>query len=89
MRDWLAELNARHDEVRESFGAAGVRAEQAFLVPGPAGTLLIYVSEAESHGEAERAFDASALAIDVEHRRVMEECVEATLSEWPVYDVRA
>jgi hypothetical protein len=30
---------------------------------------------------------ASTLAIDVEHRAVMAECMETTLDEAPVYDV--
>lgn len=89
LRDWLAELNSRDGEVRESFAASGVRAEQAYVLSGAAGSLLIYVSEAADHSAAQAAFDASTLPIDVEHRRVMEECVESTVDAWPVYDVRA
>jgi hypothetical protein len=87
LREWLGGLNARADELRESFAAAGVRAEQAFIVSDEAGSLLIYVSEADDQARAERAFVASTLAIDVEHRAVMAECMETTLDEAPVYDV--
>ena len=87
LRDWLAELNARPGEVRESFSAAGVRAEQAFVLQDGAGWLLIYISEAGSHADAGRIFDQSGLPIDIEHRRVLEECIEETLTEPPVYDV--
>jgi hypothetical protein len=87
LRDWLAELNFRADEVRQSFSAAGVRAEQAFVLPGETGGLLIYVSEAADPVHAARVFAASGLAIDLEHRETMLECIEETLNEAPVYDV--
>ena len=86
LRAWLGELHARADELRESFAAAGVRSEQAFLVDDGAGWLLIYVSEADDQAHAARAFAASSLAIDVEHRAVMAECIETTLNDPPVYD---
>jgi cell pole-organizing protein PopZ len=86
LREWLTELNTRADEVREAFSASGVRAEQAFVLSGATGSLLIYVSEAAHHGNAAQAFAESNRAIDVEHRRVMEECVEE-MDVAPVYDV--
>ena len=89
LRAWLAQLNSRADEVRESFAAAGVRAEQAFVLPGVTGSLLIFVGEAANHATAAQVFDASTRPIDVEHRRVMEECIEATIDEAPAYDVSA
>jgi hypothetical protein len=87
LREWFDEVNARAGEVRESFAATGVRAEQAFVVSDESGSLLIYVSEADDHAAADRAFAASSLAIDVEHRNVMAQCIERTLDEAPVYDM--
>jgi hypothetical protein len=87
LREWLAELNSRAEEVRESFAAAGVRAEQALVLSGVTGSLLVYVSEAADQEHATRVFDTSSLAVDTEHRRVMDECIEETLTETPIYNV--
>jgi hypothetical protein len=87
LREWFEQLHAREQEVRESFGGAGVRAEQAFILPGVEGGLLIYVSETDNAGHASRTFDESTLAIDVEHRRVMEECLEGGLDVVPAYQM--
>ena len=47
LRDWLAELNKRRDEVRKTFEQEGVRHEQAHLIAVEGGTALLYVVEAE------------------------------------------
>jgi hypothetical protein len=87
LQDWLHQLNARASEVRESFAAGGVRAEQAFILQGVTGSLLVYASEAEDRDRAAAAFEASTLAIDDEHRRVMAECLETPIDVAPAYDV--
>ena len=87
LRAWFSEMDQRREELRESFAAAGVRAEQAYVISGVTGTLLVYVSEADDHARAERVYAASTLSIDVEHRAVMQECVEQTIAEAPAYDV--
>ena len=87
LHEWFAQLHARANEVQESFSSSGVRAEQAFILPGVSGGLLVYVSEAGDTGHAARTFDASTLAIDTEHRRVMEECLEGGLDVIPVYQM--
>ncbi len=89
LRAWLEEMHARADAVRDSFAAAGVRAEQAFVISDGAGPLLVYVSEAADHAQAARAYAASSLAIDAEHRQVMDECIERTLPDAPLFDVSA
>ncbi len=86
LRDWLGELNSRADEVCESFAQSGVRAEQAFVVTGATESLLVYVSDADNQETAARQFAASTLAIDIEHRAAMDECIQETLTEPPVYD---
>jgi hypothetical protein len=42
LREWLSELNARADEVRATFEAETVRAEQAYIIPTGDGPLLVY-----------------------------------------------
>jgi hypothetical protein len=84
LHEWFEQLHARAGEVRESFSTSGVRAEQAFILPGG---VLVYVSEVADAGHAARAFDESSLAIDVEHRRVMEECIEGGVDVTPAYDM--
>jgi hypothetical protein len=88
LREWLSYLNSRPEDIRKSFAASGVRAEQAFIVPDSAeGALLVYVSEAADQQQSARAFEESTLELDLEHRRVMDECLEPTMDVPPVYDV--
>lgn len=89
LQDWLSELTWRAEEVRESLRASGIRAEQAFMVPGDGGSLLVYVSEADDQVFAAQVFASSSLPIDEQHRQVMRECVEETLNLAPSYEVTA
>ena len=73
LESWLFELMSRQDEVRETFIQETVRHEQAFIIRGEDGPLLIYVIEAEDHERGVTAFQSSQLPIDLEHRRVMNE----------------
>jgi hypothetical protein len=87
LRAWLAELNARAGEVRETFRDESVRAEQAYIVPGDSGPLLIYAVEAEDFEHASKAYATSHHKIDAEHRQVMRECLAESLNISPLYDV--
>lgn len=87
LRAWLAELNSRADEVRETFRDETVRAEQAYIVAGSEGPLLVYVMEAEDFGQGAKAYAASRHKIDAEHREVMRECLEESPKVDPLYDV--
>lgn len=87
LRAWLAELNARADEVRETFRNETVRAEQAYIVEGATGPVLVYVMEAENFDHAAKAFAASPYGIDAEHRAVMTECIGESAGLAPLYDV--
>ena len=71
LRAWMAELNRRSDEVRETFAQEGVRHEQAYLLKTTEGAVLIYAMEAADHKRAAAAFQSSALPIDREHKRIM------------------
>ena len=89
LREWLLELNARSDEVRATFEAETVRAEQAYIIPTRDGPLLVYAMEAEDFDRGRQAFAASKHAIDREHRAVMQECLDESLGLHPLYDVAA
>lgn len=89
VRQWLAELTTRADEVRETFRDETVRAEQAFIIPGEGGPLLLYVIEAEDLEQGSRAFANSTHRIDIEHKAVMRECLDEPLALRPLYDVTA
>ena len=87
LRAWLAELNSRADEVRETLRGETVRAEQPYIVAGDEGPLLVYVMEAEDFGQGSKAFAASSHKLDAEHKEVMRECVGESLKLDPLYDV--
>src|SRR5205085_10211403 len=75
LRAWMAEVNGRQDEVRETFRRQGVHHEQAFLVDGKDGPLFIYAIEMEDPEKARRAFETSQLPIDREHAAVMAQVI--------------
>jgi len=87
LRAWLAELNTRIDEVRETFRDETVRAEQAYIVQGRDGPLLIYVIEAEDFERGAKAYASSHHKIDAEHRAVMGECLAESPKIKPLYSV--
>lgn len=87
LREWFEQLYSREHEVRESYSTSGVRAEQAFILSGVTGSLLVYVTESDNAGNAARAFDESTHAIDTEHRRVMEECLEGGVDVVAAYNM--
>jgi len=88
LRAWLAELNVRADEVRETFRDETVRAEKAYMVPAESGSLLVYVVEAEDFERGAKAFAESRHKIDAEHKAIMQECLAESLPLAPLYDVR-
>jgi len=87
LRSWLAELGRRADEVRATFADETTRHEQAFLLPTPEGTLFVYAIEAGDPERGRAAYAASRHPIDLEHRRVMQECLGERLELAPLYDV--
>ena len=87
LRAWLAELNSRAPEVRETFRAETVRAEQAYIVAGQDGPLLVYVIEAADLARGAEAFAASTHQIDAEQKTVMRDCLAGSLNATPLYDV--
>jgi len=88
LRTWMAELNRRGDEVRETFRQETVRHEQAWLLPGGDGPILVYAIEAEDPELGHRVARASDLPIDVEHRRLMGEVLAGPARVELLYDCR-
>ena len=86
LRAWLAELMERQGEVRESFAQETVRHEQAFIIDGSDGPILVYAIEAEDLEKGRRAFEASSLPIDIHHKRIMKETLSERLDVKPLYD---
>ncbi len=89
VRAWLAELTSRADEVRKTFRDETVRAEQAYIIAGENGPLLVYAIEAEDMERGSRAFANSRHKIDIEHKAVMRECLAEPLALTPLYDMTA
>ena len=91
LRVWLSELNRRADEVRATFEAETVRAEQAYIIPTSDGPLLVYAMEAEDFDRGQRqAFADSRHAIDLTNIGLC--CESAWMSSLelrPIYDVSA
>lgn len=71
LRNWMAELDRRQDEIAATFAQEGTRHEQAYLIKTSDGPLLIYAMEARNHEHAAASFKASKFPIDVEHKEVM------------------
>jgi len=88
LRNWLAELNSRSDEVLATFKCEGTRGEMAYIVPGEDGPLLVYAMEAEGLEQAAKAYSSSDHGIDSEHRALMDECLGDSLGLSPSYNVR-
>jgi len=89
LREWLAQLNHRREEVVETFAQEGVRHELAYLLDTGSGHVLVYAMELEDEERAREAFAASTLPIDAEHRRVMEAAVGEPAAAELLYDVQA
>ena len=87
LREWLAELGARASEVRESWDRETVRSEKAYILPGPEGPLMVYISEAEDSEQARAADASSTLQIDVEHRAVIAACLGEKLDVSALFDL--
>jgi hypothetical protein len=89
LRDWLAELMTRQQEVRQSFAQEGARQEQAFILPTSDGPIFVHVMEAEDTERAFAAYGESGLPIDAQNRAVLAETLAERLLLWPQYDCHA
>ena len=87
LRAWLAELNARAEEVRDTFRDEGVQHEQGYILPTSEGPVLVWAAQLNDPDEASRVFAKSSHPIDIEHDRVLRECLDGRLALSPVLDV--
>jgi hypothetical protein len=86
LRDWLAELMRRQDEVRETFAQETVRHEQAYLLATSDEPMLVYAMEAADFERGRAAFLNSTLAIDSEHKQVMRDVLAGPAPAELLYD---
>ncbi len=86
LRKWLAELNSRQDEARQSLAQEGTRQEQAYLLSTAEGPVLVYAMEAADAKRAYAAYGKSKLDVDEKHRAVLAECLAESLDLDPLYE---
>jgi hypothetical protein len=76
LRKWLAEANCpRREEALETLLDEGCTHEQAFLIEGAEGPVVIYVMEVDDLHASQEAARSSGHPIDADHKRVMEQAV--------------
>lgn len=86
LRAWLAELSARAEEVRQTLIDEGVHHEQAYILKTPDGPILIWAAELDDPDVASRTFAQSSHPIDLEHERVLSECLAGQIEIEPSFD---
>jgi hypothetical protein len=86
LRKWLAELNSRQDEARQSMAQEGTRQEQAYILTTADGPILIYAMELADAKRAYAAFGKSKLEVDEKHRAVLAESLAESLDIDPLYE---
>jgi Family of unknown function (DUF6176) len=86
LRAWLAELMTRKTEVLETFAHEGTRQEQAYVLATSDGPMLVYVMDSHDAERARAAYQGSRLALDLQHRDVLAECLADRLRLAPLYD---
>ena len=62
--------------------------EIAYLLEGRDGPVLVYMMDAQDWDQARRAYQASTLAIDLQHREIMEEVSDGPAATEMLYECR-
>jgi hypothetical protein len=88
LRAWTHELTRRRDEVLETFRAETTQQECPYLLPGASGPILVYAQQVDDPDQAHRAFAASELPIDLQHKQVMAEVREGSAEVEVLFDIR-
>lgn len=89
LRKWLQTANgSRRSEALATLLDEGVRHEQAYLLTGADGPVLMYVMEVEDVNRAQTAAARSIHPIDAEHRRVMTRALGDDVDSELVLDLR-
>ena len=86
LRWWMGELSRRKTEVRETFLQESTRHEMAFLIRSKNGFILVYAMEVDDVEQAGRAFQASNLPIDLEHKKIMREITTGPVEAELLYE---
>lgn len=73
IREWLALLPERREELRAAYRAEGTRHEQFFLVRGVDGPVLVLITELADLEHGAASFLRSHLPIDVEFKQLIQE----------------
>jgi hypothetical protein len=74
--EWLAETNGpRREEALATLVDEGCTHEQAFLIEGAEGPVVIYIMEVDDIEASQEAARLCEHPIDAEHRRVMKQAV--------------
>jgi hypothetical protein len=89
LRAWMAEVNRRADEVRQTFVQETVEREMAFLLDGRDGPIVVYVIEARDLDTMQRTVRENPFPIDLEHRDVMMRVIEGPASVETLMDIAA
>lgn len=72
LTQWLKDLNGpRRLEALATLADEGCRQEQAWLIAGADGPVIVYVMEVEDVERSRRTGEQSTHPIDAEHRRVI------------------
>ena len=89
LREWLAEVNGpRREEALATLVDEGCSHEQAFLIEGVEGPLVVYVMEVDDIEASQEAARSSGHPIDEDHKRVMEEALGDPLPFELLLDLR-
>lgn len=87
LRLWMAELEQSRDEVVKTFKQETVRHEQAYLLEHKDSPIFVYAIQVQDAEVGRKAFQESTLAIDLEHKQIMEELSLEPAEAELLYDV--
>ncbi|ETX03695.1 DUF6176 family protein [Candidatus Entotheonella palauensis] len=76
VKNWLAALSTRHQEVLEAITSEDIADEAMFYAKEPSGEFLYLYSRAPDLAVAGAAFQKSQLPIDQEFKRISAECLD-------------
>jgi hypothetical protein len=89
LREWLAEVNGpRRAEAVATLVNEGCTHEQAFLIEGVDGPVVVYVMEVDHIDASEESARSSWHPIDADHKRVMEQALGDPIASELLLDLR-
>lgn len=89
LRDWLRTVNdERRAEALATLVDETCTHEQAFLIEGKDGPVVVYVMEVEDVGRSQQAVERSSHPIDADHQAVMRRAVGHEVPSELLLDLR-